>query len=358
MDLVSEQPTRSIPAESSRERASDRAGEGTPTPMRFFEALRGFQQSAALKTAVDLDLFTAIADGAQTVEAIAGRCTASARGVRILCDYLAATGFLTKEDGRYGLPYDSFVFLNRHSPAYAGSIANFICSPDSLDVMRNLTDVVREGTNRTARALEPENPMWVVFARSMAPIAALTAPLVADVLKVDTAGRIRVLDIAAGHGLYGVTVAQQSPQAEIVAVDWAPVLQVAKENAAAAGVTSRYATIAGDAMTAALGNDYDLVLLTNFLHHFDATTIVAFLEKVRGTLREGGRAAALEFVLDEDRLTPQGAAWFPLTMLAMTPAGDAYTFGQYRQMFGEAGFRDVELHDIPPSPQRVIVAKK
>ena len=79
----------------------------------------------------------------------------------------------------------------------------------------------------------------------------------------------KVLDIAAGHGMYGVTIAKQNPNAEIFAVDWPQVLQVAEENANAAGVAARYHKIPGSAFEVDFGNDYDLVLLTGFLHHFD-----------------------------------------------------------------------------------------
>ncbi len=326
-----------------------------PSPLKFFEAIRAFEQSAALKVALDLDLFTAVAEGAETVDAIARRTSAATRGVRILCDYLTTLGFLTKEDGRYGLTHDTFVFLNRHSPAYIGSIADFLFAGDHLEAFRDLTTTVRRGT-RDGASLVPDNPMWVTFARKMAPLASLLAGNLADLLDVGHAGPIRVLDIATGHGLYGIAVARQNQAAEIVGVDWAPVLEVARENAQAAGVAARFRTIAGDARKIDVGKDYDLVLVTNFLHHFDRADCVAFLKRMHGALRDGGRLAALEFVPNDDRVTPPAVAAFALTMLAMTPSGDAYTFGELDRMFGEAGFRDVALHALPPAMQSVVTA--
>lgn len=328
-----------------------------PSPILFFETIRAFQQSVALKAAIDIDLFTAIAEGASTVSAIALRCSASERGVRIVADYLAALGFLTKEDGRYALTNDSFMFLNRRSPAYVGSAANFLFDPDMLALHRDFTTVVREGTS-PAPSLEPENPMWVNFARSMAPLMAMPAQLVADLLGVSAAGHLRVLDIAAGHGLFGIAVARQNLKAEITAVDWKPVLEVAKENAGAAGVTDRYRTIGGDALSVDLGSGYDLALVTNFLHHFDEPTIVSFMKKIHGTLREGGRAAALEFVPNEERTEPKPAVAFSLTMLAVTPHGDAYTARQLGRMFEAAGFRDVRFQALEPTFQTLVTAAK
>ncbi len=344
----------SQPLTTQRDRAID-VESGAPSPMLFFETIRAFQQSAALKAALDLDIFTAIADGADTVEGIAKRCKASSRGVRIVCDYLAVLGFLTKDDARYALTDDSFMFLNRHSPAYVGSAANFLLAPEHLDIFRDFTRIVREGTSHVP-SLEPDNPMWMNFAESMAPLMALPAQLLADLLTISKAGPIRVLDIAAGHGLFGIAVAMRNPAAEIVAVDWQPVLEVAKRNAAQSGVASRYRTIAGDAMKVEVGTDYDLVLVTNFLHHFDEPTCVAFLKKMRGALRDGGRIALLEFVPDENRTGSPAAVAFPVTMLAMTSSGDAYTFSQFQRMFGEAGFRDARLHALPPSVEQVVIA--
>src|SRR5467141_3076575 len=89
-----------------------------PSPERIFNALNAFQQSAALKAAIELDIFTAIADGATTAALLAAKTGAAERGVRILCDYLTVHGFLSKNKGRYTLSQESAIFLNRHSPAY------------------------------------------------------------------------------------------------------------------------------------------------------------------------------------------------------------------------------------------------
>ena len=136
---------------------------------------------------------------------------------------------------------------------------------------------------------------------------------------------LKIFLISPGHGLFGIAFAKNNPQAEIVALDWAPVLDVAKENARNAAVSDRYRTIEGSAFDVEYGSGYDLVLLTNFLHHFDMATCEALLRKVRAALADGGRALTLEFVPNEDRISPPEAAGFSMMMLAGTPSGDAYT---------------------------------
>jgi 2-polyprenyl-3-methyl-5-hydroxy-6-metoxy-1,4-benzoquinol methylase len=204
----------------------------------------------------------------------------------------------------------------------------------------------------------PENPIWVKFARAMMPMAAMPAQVIAGMFG-DLAGRkVKVLDIAAGHGLYGIAFARQFPEAEVYALDWAAVLEVAKENASAVGVAERHHTIEGSAFDADFGEGYDVVLLTNFLHHFDPPTCETLLRKVHAALKEGGRALTLEFVPEADRVTPPISAAFSLMMLASTPAGDAYTFAELERMFANASFARSELRDLPASPQKLVVSHK
>jgi len=204
----------------------------------------------------------------------------------------------------------------------------------------------------------PENPVWVEFARSMAPLMAMPAELLARLCGADKAEKCRVLDIAAGHGLFGITIARLNPKAGITAVDWAGVLTVARENAQAGGVADRYKTIAGSAFDVDYGSDYDFILLTNFLHHFDQPTCEKLLKKVHAALAPEGRAVTFDFVPNEDRVSPPVAASFSLMMLGTTPSGDAYTYSEFERMFRNAGFSSSELHPLPPTFQQVVISHK
>ena len=204
----------------------------------------------------------------------------------------------------------------------------------------------------------PEHPVWVKFARAMAPMMVLPSQLIAQLVDPKADRKLKILDIAAGHGLFGIGFAKNNPQAEITALDWKPVLEVAKENAQKAGVSDRYKTIEGSAFDVEFGSGYDLVLLTNFLHHFDAPTCETLLRKVRSALADGGRVVTLEFVPNEDRVTPPDAAGFSVVMLTSTPSGDAYTFSELERMFANAGFSRSTLHPLPPSIQQVVISEK
>lgn len=327
-----------------------------PSPELFFETAFAHQRTAALKAAVDLDVFTAIHHGGHTALGIAERVAASERGIRILCDYLTILGFLTKTDDTYQLTPDSELFLTKPSPAYLGGMLQFLCTPELLRNFSVLSETIRRGAvSAEGNTVADANPIWVQFARAMVPMMMPAAQAIADVLGVASAGPLRVLDIAAGHGIFGITLAQRNPAAEIVAVDWAPVLTVATENAASMGVAGRHRTVPGDAFKVEYGSGYDVALLTNFLHHFDRDTNVALLRKTAAALKAGGRVVILEMVPNEDRVSPALAAGFAMTMLAGTPSGDAYTLGELQGMLSAAGFGRASAHPLP-GPQTVVVA--
>jgi ubiquinone/menaquinone biosynthesis C-methylase UbiE len=331
-----------------------------PSPELFFETLNAYQRTQSLKGAIELDLFTAIAEGANTAPALARHCAASERGIRILCDYLVVIGFLTKEENSYGLTVDSAVFLNRQSAAYLGGTVKFLSSPELTAGFNDVAAIVRKGGTVLAEEgmTSPENPVWVEFARSMAPLMALPSELLAKLISADNGEKCKVLDIAAGHGLFGITIARQNPNAKVAAVDWPLVLSEAQENAKAAGVADRYTTIPGSAFEVDYGSDYDVVLLTNFLHHFDPPTCEKLLKKVYAALAPGGRAVTFEFVPNEDRVSPPVPAMFSLMMLGSTPSGDAYTFSEFERMFRNAGFSSSEIHPLPPTLEKVVISHK
>jgi 2-polyprenyl-3-methyl-5-hydroxy-6-metoxy-1,4-benzoquinol methylase len=165
------------------------------------------------------------------------------------------------------------------------------------------------------------------------------------------------LDISAGHGLYGIAFARHNPAAKVTGVDWANVLEVAQENAHKAGVSDRYSTIAGSAFEVDFGTGFDIILIPNFLHHFDPATNEKLLRKVHSALAPEGLVITPDFIPNEDRISPPGDAMFSLQMLN-TPAGDAYTYSELEQMFRNVGFARNELRELSPLPQRLVVSQK
>ena len=332
-----------------------------PSPALFFDTVNAFQRTEALRAAIELDLFTHVAAGRHTAAEIAAAAGASPRGVRILADYLVIVGFLRKSGGdRYELTPDAQAFLTRSSPAYLGGALEFLLTPQLRECFARLTDAVRRGGTAVSDegTVSHDNPIWVAFARAMGPMMQLPAELLVGLVGGDHDQPLRILDVAAGHGLFGITFARHHPGARVTALDWPNVLAVAAENARAAGVADRHALLPGSAFEVDWGGPYDLVLLTNFLHHFDAPTCGKLAAKAFAALAPGGRCVTLEFVPNPDRVTPPPTAGFALTMLATTATGDAYTFAEYEQIFAKAGFARSTFHALPPTTQQAVVSYK
>lgn len=333
---------------------------GAPlNPGIVFEMMQAVQKTAALKAAIELDIFRAVGHGPGDVASIAKHANASERGIRILCDFMVINGLLTKDGNRYRHTPTSAAFLDPESPACLASTAHFLGNEAMQNPMQSLAKIVRDGRTTLSGegTVEPENPMWVQFAETMAPMMAPLAGPLGAVVSDGHEGPMRVLDIAAGHGLFGIEVAKQNKQAHVTGLDWAPVLRVALKNAEKAGVQDRYDMLPGSAFEVDFGGPYDAVLLTNFLHHFDKATCVGLLKKVHAALKPGGRAATLEFVPNEDRVTPPMAAAFSMVMLTTTAAGDAYTFSELKAMYEDAGFREVKSTPIPMSPHTIVIGQ-
>ena len=304
-----------------------------PTPERFFNAINAYELTEAMKAAIEVELFTAIAEGNTAAATIAKRCDAAERGVRILCDFLTIHGFLTKEGTEYALAPDAALFLDRHSRAYLGTAMEFLLTRRVREGHARLAEAVRRGGTALGEGtLERENPDWVKFAEAMMPLMHGPSEIMAAELRKGGEAH-KVLDIAASH-----------------------VLEVAMKNAQAMGVVDRYPLLPGSAFETDFGGDYDLVLIPNFLHHFDPPTCTTFMRKVYAALKPGGRAAIAELVPNPDRVTPPTAAAFSMMMLATTPTGDAYTFAELESISKNAGFVRVELAPPEIGLDRLVIA--
>lgn len=326
-------------------------------PAPIFECFSAYQKTAAMQAAVDVGLFSAIAAGHSTAAGAAKVCQASVKGMRVLCDYWVINGLLTKsgvgDAAVYKLTPESAMFLDKKSPAYLGGVMGFLNGP-IVPFFGKLTESVRRGGAAGEGTVEADYSGWVAFAEQM---GAMMFPAAQGIAGVLGGVKGKVLDVAAGHGLFGIVLAQKNPGLHVVGLDWPRVMEVAKRNAGKMGVGDRYSAITGDAFTVDLKGPYDAVLLTNLLHHFDRGRCVALLKRLRAALRPGGKLVTLEFVPNEDRVTPPMSAGFSLVMLATTAAGDAYTFKELESMMKEAGFGKSFVKQLEDSPQQVVVSE-
>ena len=321
-----------------------------------FDIAMAYQKTAALIAAVKLDIFTVIGRETLSLDDLISRTGAAGRGLRILCDFLTVLGLLNKHDRRYSLTNIARTFLDESSPFARGKIVDFVAAPEMINLFfQDPVSYVRNGGSTGVANVSPDHPVWIRFANAMAPYAAANAKRVAAHVAAFSNPPYTVLDVAAGPGLYGLEVAKAVPDALVTAVDWASVLEVTEANVRAAGVGDRFRMVAGSATELDWGCDYDLILLPNLFHLFDFDTCASLLRKVKLSLAADGHALGIDFVPNEDRVSPPIPAMFAFWMLATTPGGDAYTASDLDEMAKYAGFRGAKTRPLTPAPESLIV---
>jgi hypothetical protein len=317
-----------------------------------------YQKTAAMKAAVKLDIFTKIGDQCLSVEQIVNVTGASLRGMRILCDFLCVIGLLEKNSNLYNLSVAAKRFLDRTSPHCLADVIDFFAAPEIVSlIMDDPPSYVIAGGASGLTNISQDNPVWVRFARAMVPFASVAAKRTASYIARRAMQPRKVLDIAAGHGLFGIEVANVISEALIMAIDWANVLEVARKNADLAGLADRYKTASGNAFEIDWGISYDLILLPNILHHFDQDGCVQLLCKAKDSLSIDGSIFVIDIMPNPDRISPPEQAAFAFLMLATTPHGDAYTCAEYEAMAGTVGLTLVDSMQLLPTPQTLLEFK-
>jgi 2-polyprenyl-3-methyl-5-hydroxy-6-metoxy-1,4-benzoquinol methylase len=334
------------------------------TPIPLFEMMHAYKLTSILKAGVELGVFDQLAVGGATAETVADQLALHPRGATALLNALTAAGLLEQaEPGCYQLAERSARFLVRGRPGYAGGMAKVIASSWEWEAMDRLADSVRKGGPVVSENAEtPEFGYWRDFAANALAVAGPAASTVADLLSpwASTRSELSVLDMACGHGLYGYTVAQRLQHARVWSLDWPNVVDVALGHARRLGVAQRVQTLAGDMFTMDLGGPYDLVLISNVLHHYSAATAEQLLRRAADATKPDGKVVVVGFVADESRspaADPQ-AHMFALLMLVWTTYGEVHVADAYRGMFAAAGYQDFMVHAVPGLPMRIMVGTR
>lgn len=320
-------------------------------PREFDAIARSFMESRAVLTALELDAFGAIKDGA-TAAVAAKRMGADARAAEMLLNVMVAMGFATKEG-------DVF----RATPEIAAALAGD--APDTMrtamlhavhmwDRWHTLTRAVRAGTSVYEGKRSPQQTE--AFIAAMDRGGDERAPGVADALDLST--RTRVLDVGGGSGAYSIAFARANPSLRCVVFDLEAVTAIAKRHINAAGLADRITTRVGDFHSDDFGTGYDVVFLSQILHMLGPDDCVRLLEKSRAALVRGGEVVIQDFVLDDAKTSPRRGALFALNMLVATKAGNAYSGLEFRAWLEEAGFAEVRVVPMKELPTGLVVGVK
>jgi predicted O-methyltransferase YrrM len=324
-----------------------------PVPDAIMGRARAFMESRVLLSALELDLFTAVARGATAGEAAAARGTDPPATGRLL-NALVTMGLLAKRDEVFSPAPAAARFLVRG--AEDDSVDALLHQSSLWRTWSGLTEAVRTGHPPPRQEMAGRGDEWTVaFIAAMHKGAAQRAPLLVRAVGVQGVGRL--LDVGGGSGAYSIAFAQASPTLSAVILDLPSVLPIAEGHVAAAGLAGRVTTRAGDLRADDLGSGFDLVLLSSICHMLGPAENRDLFRRAAAALAPGGRLVVSDFLLAGDRAAPRQAALFSINMLVGTASGDCYTEAEYAAWMREAGFSEVTRRDLP-GPASLVIGRK
>jgi (2Fe-2S) ferredoxin/predicted O-methyltransferase YrrM len=307
------------------------------------ERIRAFQESRAILTALELDLFTAVGSGGGATE-VAARLHTDPRATEMLLCVLASLDLLVKQEGVF-----------RNSPAaarYFTARSNDNARPALLHTAHlwqrwsTLTDCVRSGTAVAQEEITGRGQDWTeAFIAAMHRNASERAPLVVRAVGAENVDRL--LDVGGGSGAYSIAFAQANPALRADILDLVTVEPIARRHIQDAGVADRVMVRAGDLRSDQLGEGYDLVFVSAICHMLGPVENIDLLRRCREALTRGGRVVIQDFILEADKTAPRFAVMFALNMLVGTRGGSSYSEPEYAAWLGEAGFGEIRRLRLP-----------
>jgi (2Fe-2S) ferredoxin/predicted O-methyltransferase YrrM len=329
-------------------KAKDAAGQ---IPDDLLAKIRAFQESRAILTALELDLFSAVGRGASAAE-VAKRLGADARATEMLMNALTAIELLQKSNGTFvNSPLAARFFTDSSANNTVPAMMHMV---NMWKRWSTLTDAVRAGTSvLERRAWSPENAH--AFISCMDYNSRERAPHV--VRAVGTEGIHRMLDLGGGSGAYSIAFAHANPELRAEVLDVPEVVALTKEYIAKAGVAGRVNVRPGDMLADNFGQGYDLVLLSAICHMFTPEQNQDLFQRAHASLAPGGRLVVQDFILEPNKTSPRMAALFSLNMLVGTAGGASYSAPEYESWLRDAGFREVARLRLP-GPSGLMVGIK
>jgi ubiquinone/menaquinone biosynthesis C-methylase UbiE len=328
------------------------------TPERIMQLSWGYAPPLIIETAVKHHLFDLLDASPKTAQQLAREARVSVRGVTAICNALVGLRLLARNRDRYTLTPESATFLVSHKPGYHGAFFHHISTQLSPKWLA-LDKTVRTG--RPVATVNSEASGAVFFAdfvESIFPLSYSAAKALGEHLGIPKAKKpVNVLDLAAGSGVWGIALAEQSPQVHVSAVDWPPVLAVTERIARRHGVSNRLTTIPGDLLKVRFGKNHQVATLGHILHSEGRARSRKLLKKTFNALASGGTIAIMEFLVNDDRTDPVVGLLFAVNMLVNTEQGDTFSFEEISGWLREAGFTKPRLLKVPAVSPLVLATK-
>jgi ubiquinone/menaquinone biosynthesis C-methylase UbiE len=329
------------------------------TPERIFQIAWGYAPTLILEAAIRHRVFDVLDSGPKSLQEVSKETGASERGLSAIMNVLVGLDFLAKDKkGTYSLTPESATFLVSNKPEFQGGFLRHT-SEHLLPKWLDLNKVV--ATGRPAQSVNQQTDgtdFFEKFVNDIFPMSYHVGQELAAHLNLDAAGgTVKVLDLAAGSGVWGIALAQSSTNVRVTAVDWPGVIPVTRKTVARFGLADRFTFVEGDLLSADFGSGHNVATLGHILHSEGIERSKALLAKTFSALASGGTIAIAEFLVNPDRTGPVNGLIFAVNMLVNTDSGDTFSFEEISAWLREAGFTDprtIATHG--PSP--LILATK
>lgn len=329
------------------------------TPERIMQMAWGYVPPLVLEAAIRHRVFDVLDAGPKNIAEVEKATGASARGLAAVMNALVGLNFLSKdESGCYALTAESSAFLVSTKPSFQGGMIKH-CSEQLIPRWLHINQVVATGNPVTPVNVEASGgEFFHEFVLDIFPMSYPAAQALAAHLNYGNSGSaLKVLDLAAGSGVWGIAQAQSSPRVHVTAVDWPEVIGITKKTSAGFGLADRFSFVEGDLLSADFGSGYHLATLGHILHSEGAERSQKLLAKTFNAIASGGNIAIQEFLVNKDRTGPVNGLFFAVNMLVNTQHGDTFSFEEISAWLEDAGFVNTRLLESPgPSP--LILATK
>jgi ubiquinone/menaquinone biosynthesis C-methylase UbiE len=329
-----------------------------PTPERIMQLAWGYAPPLILEAAVKHRVFDLLDESPKTARQLAAKSGASIRGISAVCNALVGLQFLSRAGERYKLTPESAAFLVAgKNPFYGGFLKHI--SRQLIPQWLELERIVKTGKPAKRVNSQKEGVKFFAdFVESIAPLSYAAAKALGEHLKISkTKTPVSVLDIAAGSGIWGIALAEQSKQVQVSAVDWPDVLVITQKVAKRFGVGDRLNKIPGDLSKVDFGKNHHVATLGHILHSEGAERSRKLLKKVFNSLAPGGTIAIMEFLVNEQRTAPPVSLLFAVNMLVNTEHGDTFSFEEISQWLRAAGFVKPRLLNVPAVSPLILATK-
>jgi 3-hydroxy-5-methyl-1-naphthoate 3-O-methyltransferase len=323
------------------------------SPERIMQMAWGYVPPLVLEAAIRHRVFDVLEAGPKDIWEVEKATGASARGLAAIMDVLVGLGFLSKdEQNRFALTAESSAFLVSTKPSFQGGLIKH-CSEHLIPRWLSINEVVATGKPVTpVNQQQSGGEFFSSFVLDIFPMSYPAAQTLAAHLNYGGEGApVRVLDLAAGSGVWGIAVAQSSPRVRVTAIDWPEVIGVTEKTVGRFGLSSRFSFVVGDLEDADFGFEYHLATLGHILHSEGERRSRKLLEKTFNALASGGTIAIQEFLVNKERTGPLNGLFFAVNMMVNTQEGNTWSFEEIGAWLEEAGFTNPRLLESPgPSP--------